>query len=121
LLDLGSGTGGLLVAAARRGIAGTGIELNPLLWVYSRVRTWPQRRLVTIKLGNYWQTSWPEVDGIYVFLIARYMLKLDRELTKRLARPTKVVSYVFDIPGKTPTKRLHNAKLYLYDGSGPTD
>lgn len=115
LLDLGSGAGGLLLAAARRGVTATGIELNPFLWAYSKLRTWPERQLITIKLGNYWQMPWPEVDCVYVFLIGRYMSKLDRELSSRLKRQTKVVSYVFDIPGRKPLNRLHNAKLYLYE------
>lgn len=115
LLDLGSGTGGLLITAARRGISGVGIELNPLLWAYSQLRIWPYRRQIQIKLGNYWQLDWPVVDCIYVFLIDRYMPKLDRELTSRLKQPTKVASYVFKIPGKKPVRRLHNAQLYLYD------
>ena len=115
LLDLGSGTGGLLVAAAKRGVSGVGIELNPLLWAYSQIHIWPHRDQIKIKLGNYWQLDWPEVDCIYVFLIDRYMKKLDRELTSRLKRPTKVVSYVFKIPDKTPVRRLHNAQLYEYE------
>ncbi len=76
LLDIGVGSGALLLVAARRGIKGTGYEINPILYLLARHRTRNYRHLVEIKLGNYWKHRLPETDAIYVFLITKYMLPL---------------------------------------------
>src|SRR5882672_507174 len=57
LLELGCGDGKVLIAAARRGLQVTGIELNPLLAVLCWLRTLRYRRQVTVVWGNYWRTS----------------------------------------------------------------
>lgn len=114
VLDLGSGTGSFLAAAARQGIGGIGYEINPLLWLYSRVRIWPYRRQVRIYWRDYWGASLPEVDGVYVFLIGHYMQRLDRKLTAELSRPVKVVSYAFRIPGREVAQQKNGLFLYRY-------
>lgn len=114
LLDLGCGDGRLLVAAARRGARATGYEINPWLWLYSWIRTRRYRQLVTVKLGNYWSARWPQADVISVFLIGHYMKRLDKELSTRLTRPTRVVSYAFQIPGETAIASNKNTYLYKY-------
>src|SRR3712207_4884291 len=78
LLDLGSGDGRLLRAAAKRGGRANGYEINPWLYCYSRIICWPYRRQVQIRWGDYWQRRWPDAEVIFVFLIEHYMPKLDR-------------------------------------------
>jgi cyclopropane fatty-acyl-phospholipid synthase-like methyltransferase len=53
LLDLGSGDGRFLRAAAKRGYNAIGYEINPLLYLVSLLITWRHRKQVTIILGNY--------------------------------------------------------------------
>jgi cyclopropane fatty-acyl-phospholipid synthase-like methyltransferase len=113
VIDLGSGDGRLLIAAARRGAQAIGYEINPLLWLWSLVATWPYRRHITIHLKSYWQATLPPADVIYTFLITRYTAKLDRKLTTELHQPTRVVSYVFELPRK-PEKQTRNTFLYRY-------
>lgn len=112
LLDLGSGDGRLLRAAARRGARAVGYEINPWLYLFSRLYCWPDRSRITIIWGNYWQSPWPPADVIYVFLIERYMARLDRYL-RRLSRSTRVVSYIYRLP-RTSVKEIDNAYLYYY-------
>ncbi|HSH31821.1 MAG TPA: hypothetical protein VK963_04120 [Candidatus Saccharimonadales bacterium] len=114
LIDLGSGDGKLLKAAARRGIRATGYEINPLLYVAARLNCWRYRRLVTIHLADFWRVPWPPADVIYVFLIGRYMRKLDHQLQHRITRPTRVVSYVFEIPDRTAVASTKNSFCYRY-------
>lgn len=116
LIDLGSGDGSMLVTAAKKGIRATGYEINPLLYLISKLRTRKYRNLVEIKLADFWHTDLPDCDGIYVFLINRYMQKLDDKLSQEIASPTKVVSYAFKIPGKVP--EAEEGELYLYKYSG---
>jgi SAM-dependent methyltransferase len=114
LLDLGSGDGRLLLAAAKRGVRGLGYEINPLLYCIAYFKCWPYRHLVKLRLANYWTVKLPAADIIYVFLIGHYMEKLDQKLQREVTRPTKLVSFVFEIPKKQPVRRTRNSFLYLY-------
>jgi hypothetical protein len=113
LIDLGSGDGRLLRAAAAQGIRCIGYEINPLLVFASRLMCWRYRRLVSIHLADFWHVHLPPADAIYVFLIDRYMARLDRKLTAELTRSTRVISFVFQIPGR-PAAR-HNSNTYVYE------
>ncbi|HSX48124.1 MAG TPA: class I SAM-dependent methyltransferase [Candidatus Nanoarchaeia archaeon] len=117
LLDLGCGDGRLLKSAARRGVRGIGYEINPLLWLVAVINLWPYRKLVKVRLANYWSTKLPQADAIYVFLIDHYMAKLDAKLIREVTRPTKVVSYVFAIPNLEPVETTKNSFLYNYPKS----
>lgn len=112
LLELGCGDGRVLAAAAERGIYSVGYELNPLLVVYARLKTWRYRRKVRIIWGNYWKARWPEADGIFVFLLNPYMDKLNKKVMQDCRKPVKLVSFAFEIPDRKPLK--HKNGLYLY-------
>ncbi|HSX23914.1 MAG TPA: class I SAM-dependent methyltransferase [Candidatus Saccharimonadales bacterium] len=113
LLELGCGDGRILRAAAERGIHAIGYELNPLLVVWARLRTWRYRRLVRVRLANYWQVTWPPTDGIYVFLLNPFMKKLDKKLVQYPHKPVRLVSFAFEIPGKKPT--ASQSGMFRYD------
>lgn len=114
VIDLGCGDGRLLRAAAKRGYRAIGYEINPLLWLAAIIWCWPWRRLITVKLRNFWSMPLPPCEALYVFLIPRYMPKLDQKLTAELTVPTVVVSYAFHIPGKSAFKTSKNAFAYRY-------
>lgn len=119
LLELGCGDGRVLRAAAKRGINGVGYELNPVLVLAAKIYTYKYRHLVIIKWGNYWRTSWPEVDGVYIFLLDRYMSKLEKKLLQEKEQwhkksKTKLASYTFKMPHKKPTKQQSGVFLYEY-------
>lgn len=114
LLELGSGDGRVLLAAAKQGIHSVGYELNPLLVLWSRFITWRYRKLVVVKWGNYWLANWPKTDAIYVFLLQKYMKKLDNKIVQTYpGQNIKLVSLAFTIPDKKPSEQ--QAGLYLYD------
>ena len=115
LLELGCGDGRVLLAAAKQGINGVGYELNPILFIVAKVVTWRYRRIVKINFGNYWQANWPPADGIYVFLLDRYMQKLHKKITHNYSgKIVKVVSFAFKIPHQIPTSTDTNLYLYEY-------
>lgn len=115
LLELGSGDGRILRAAAERGIKSIGYELNPLLVVWSMLISLKYRKLITVRWGNYWRHRLPVTDGIYVFLLNPYMEKLNNKIEQEISKPVKVVSFAFAIPGKKPVKELHGLMLYEYN------
>ncbi|MBI1856685.1 hypothetical protein HY003_03165 [Candidatus Saccharibacteria bacterium] len=115
LLELGSGDGRVLVAAAERGLKVVGYEINPLLVLYSWLRTRKYGRNVRIIWGNYWNKKWPPVDGIFVFLLNRYMPKLDKKIIQESDNNVKLVSFAFIVPGRKPVKIRHGVYLYIYN------
>lgn len=116
MLELGCGDGKVLVAAAKRGWKVTGIELNPILVLVCKLRTWRYRKLVTVRMGNYWDTRlWGEADGIFGFVLPRYMSKLDHRIEKwRNGKPMRLASFAFKIPNKATSKERNGVFLYLY-------
>jgi hypothetical protein len=113
LLELGSGDGRVLFAAAEQGIQAIGYELNPLLVLYTKLRARKYHGLVTVRWGNFWRQTWPEADGIFVFLLAKYMKKLDKKIVQEYSgQKIKLVSFAFAVPGRKPHQ--HEAGLFLY-------
>jgi hypothetical protein len=115
LVELGSGDGRMLIAAAKRGIHSIGYELNPLLVLYSKVASFKYRKLITIKWGNFWSTPIPECDGLYVFLLDKYMPKLHKKITQEITSSVNVVSYAFRFPEKKHITEVGGMYLYKFD------
>ncbi|MEI9913557.1 MAG: hypothetical protein WDN66_00885 [Candidatus Saccharibacteria bacterium] len=114
LIELGSGDGRVLIAAAKRGINSVGYEINPILVVVSYLITMRYRKQIKIVWGNYWKKQWPDADGVFVFLISRYMRKLDSYLSDYPHKPIKLVSFAFKIPDKKISRSEDGVYLYQY-------
>jgi len=115
LVDLGSGDGGILVLAAERGLKAVGYEINPFLWLISRLRTLRYGRRVKIKFRSFWGADLSQADGVFVFLITHKMEKLDKLLsTQKSKKSLPVVSHAFKIPGKKHLKKSGALFLYQY-------
>lgn len=115
MLDLGSGDGRVLVAAAKRGINAVGIELSPVLFVLSWLRTRRYRKHVRVIWGNYFTVSWPPADAIFTFMIPRQMAKLDKTIEARRGKQVvRLASFAFAIPGKKPNATKNGVFLYVY-------
>lgn len=112
LVELGSGDGRMLIAAAKKGIKAVGYELNPVLVVYSWLITRRYGSLVRVRLANFWRVKLPECDGIYVFLLDRYMSKLHKKITQEISSSVKLVSFAFQIP--KVKHKTEKSGLYLY-------
>ncbi len=110
LLELGCGDGKVLLLAAERGYQVVGIELNPFLALFAWPRT-RHRRADTDYLGGFWRTPWPEADGVFVFLLDRFMPKLDARM-EQYGGP--LASVAFKIPGKTAVQERDGVFLYRY-------
>lgn len=115
LLELGSGDGRVMLAAAQRGLKVVGIELNPLLVAVSWLVTFRYRKQVRVIWGSYWGPPWPRADAVFTFMLPRYMAKLDKRM--ELWRPkekTRLASFAFTIPGKEPAEIRDGVYLYEY-------
>jgi hypothetical protein len=117
LVDLGSGDGVVLKAAAARGWRALGYEINPLLCIVARLRCLPHKGLVKVRWRDFWLAELPEdTKAIFVFLAGPHMTHLARKLDQVMqnrSEPLKVMSYGFAIPGYLP-KKMSNG-LFLYE------
>ena len=115
MLDLGSGDGRVLVAAAKRGANVVGIELSPILVVIARLRTWRYRKQVRIIWGSYFTVPWPRAEAIFTFMIPRQMTRLDRCIEQwRGSKPVRLASFAFAVPNKKPVATRNGVFLYEY-------
>ena len=115
LIELGSGDGTMLIAAAERGLKAVGYELNPILVIVSYIRTFKYRKYVRVIWGNYWVHTWPRTDGIYVFLLDRFMEKLDKKIVQNYPeQKIKLASHAFKIPDREFVTEKKGVYLYEY-------
>lgn len=114
LLELGCGDGRVVLAAAKQGITVVGYELNPLIALVAWIRTRRYRHLVTIYCADFWRQTWPPADAVFVFLLPKYMKKLDKKVIQQSKNPIKVVSFAFKIPEHPVAAELNGVFLYQY-------
>ncbi|HEX7632708.1 MAG TPA: class I SAM-dependent methyltransferase [Candidatus Saccharimonadales bacterium] len=114
LLELGCGDGKVLVAAAQKGITVVGYELNPLLVIVAWLRTRRYRKNVQIIWGDFWKKDWPQAQAIFVFLLPRYMSKLNKKVIQYKHKPVKLVSFAFTISGRKPAAQKDGVMRYDY-------
>lgn len=112
MLEIGSGDGRVLAAAAERGWHAIGYELNPILVVWSRVKTRKYKELVEVHWGNAWQVRWPDVQGVYVFGLGRLMPKVYTKIVQSQRKNVKLVSLAFQIPNREPDEQADGVFLY---------
>ena len=114
MLELGCGDGRVLIAAAERGWNAVGYELNPILALLAWLRTRKYGRQVRVICGNFWVLKWPLTDGIFGFILPRYMSKLNKKVIQECQHPVKVVSFAFAISDRKPSAEKQGVFLYEY-------
>lgn len=117
VIDLGSGDGVVLRAAARKGARAIGYELNPALVLISK---WLSRRYRKIEVvtANMWRVNFPdETTVVYVFPVSRDIKKIARKIqteANRLGRPLSVICYGCAIPHMIALRSLGAHDLYTF-------
>lgn len=117
VLELGAGDGRVALAAARRGLNVVAVELNPLLCLVIFIRTWRYRRQVRVVCSNFWHMEWPEVEGVFVFLLDRYMERLNKKLIQKQnewKKEVRLASFAFKIPRRKCDDEKAGVFLYVY-------
>lgn len=114
LYELGCGDGSVMILAAKRGIKSVGYELNPVVFCVAKFRSLRYKNLMDVRYGNFWSADVSGADGVYVFLLDKFMPKLDKKLSNELKNGSHLASYTFKIPGKKPFKEKEGVFLYQY-------
>ena len=114
MIELGCGDGKVVVAAAQRGWKVVGYELNPVLAAIAWVRTVRYRKQVKIVWGNFFTKDLPPADGVFCFVMPRFMSEVSKKLAKSYKK-IRVASFAFAIPGNTPIAQKDNVFLYNFE------
>ncbi len=115
VIDLGSGDGRIVIAAAQRGAQAIGYEIDPLLVYQSRkkIKGLGLGDKAEVKLKSFWQADFNQATVITTYLFPKYMARLKEKLIKELDHPVKLVSNDYQIPGMSYQKKKEN--IYLYN------
>ncbi len=114
VLDFGSGDGRILAAFCKAGAKKCiGIEINPLLVAYSRLRFFLSgKKNVYIHLKNIWTFDISEVDILASYMTACFADKLGKKIIAEMRPGATVVSYRFEIAELTLIRKEDNVFLY---------
>ncbi len=114
LVDIGSGDGMILRAAARRGARAIGYELNPVLVVATKILS--RSPLISVRLADFWLVTLPsQTTIVYTFGDSRDIKKMYKKVQQTATRYKKsmyFMSFGFEVPGVKYEK--HNKSFYLY-------
>lgn len=117
VVDIGSGDGVILRALAAKNIRAVGYELNPWLYIISKLISRKDPR-ISVHLANFWHAELPsETTVVYAFLNGRYMRKLQAKLqahVNRTQKPLHFMSYGFAMPGQKVIKTHGPMHLYKF-------
>lgn len=114
--ELGCGDGRMCLAMAENGAKAVGLELSVLQWLIAELRAW-RRSDVDIRLANLYRHDLSGADAIYMFLMPEVYAKLRPKFERELKKGTRVVSYVWPIPGWEATsvdQKEGAPSLYVY-------
>ena len=113
LLDLGSGDGRILFAAARKGAVCVGIEINPLLvWYSSLLARLKRVSDVSIQQTNFWDIPLGDIDILTVYLVPLHLEALRVKVLAEMRSGTRVITAVHHFPDWAPEKRDGDVCMY---------
>lgn len=104
LVDIGSGDGRIVIAAAKQGFRASGFELNPWLVWYSRYKAWREgvHRTTSFHISDLWKVSFAQYSNVVIFGVPQMMDKLELKLASELPSTAKVVACRFPFPTWVP-------------------
>jgi len=97
LVDLGSGDGRIVIAAAKQGIPSLGYELNYWLVLFSRYRAYREGVFSTAKFAraNLWNVSLRPFDNIVIFGVSGMMRELQGKVFSEMHSTSQVIACRF--------------------------
>lgn len=115
--DLGSGTGGMLFYLSRKyNINCVGIEISPILYLYSKIKSMFYKK-VKIMYGNFYKLDISKADIIYIFLMPKTFNKLKIEIGKKMKIDSKIIISCWPFQNCNPeqiSKGNNEIPFYLY-------
>ncbi len=116
MIDIGSGLGDLAmhIAKTRKESQIEGIEIAPLPWLVSKVRSWYRKSTAFFTLGNYQKKDFAKYDVVFAYLSPAAMPALWKKARSEMRPGSMLVSYEFGIPGIYPSFSVSSGNTQLY-------
>ena len=104
VLDLGAGDGRFLVAAKKRcpQIRAIGYELVPSVWLWGWLKTRGFHPPVQFLLGDARKADVSQATVVFLYMAPHLMSQLFAHFQSTLRPGTRIISYTFTLPGRTP-------------------
>ncbi|KAM8967007.1 ATP synthase subunit C lysine N-methyltransferase [Pelodytes ibericus] len=104
VIDIGSGDGRIVIAAAKQGFKAVGVELNPWLVWYSRYRAWREgvHHNATFYISDLWKISFNRYTNVVIFGVPQMMPQLEKKLQMELDESARVIACRFPFPHWVP-------------------
>lgn len=115
IVDLGSGGGALVFAAAKKGVYATGVEFNPFLVLFSRIRARWQglSHVVSIEQKDFRDYSLAHTDVVFLYLWPSTVAALREKFLRELKPGSRIISHAFPIQGWRAEKIQNGIYLYI--------
>lgn len=117
VLECGSGNLYVAKRIAKKGANVKGYEINFLLYLYSEFLLLKSelRKLVSIKLGNFFSANFKKYNKIYFFGFPNIIEKFSEKASKECKKGTLIVSNYWELKETKKLKLVKSKdKIYLY-------
>ncbi len=118
VVDLGSGDGRLVFAAAKQGVKeAVGYEIHPVLvWRSRMLAKWLRLPNAHFRAQSFWDISLSEYTVVLVYQLPRVMIRLAKKFTEELPPGARVISNSFELPGWEVVREEGGVRLYQKRG-----
>ncbi len=108
VVDLGSGDGRIVIAAAKRGAFGHGIDLNPerIVEAEANAKDAGVSDKVVFLEGDLFETDFSRATVVTMYLLSSVNRKLKPLLFEQLRPGTRIVSHAFDMEDWEPDEHI---------------
>lgn len=120
LVDIGSGLGDMSmhIAKVRPNCLVEGVEIAPLPWLISFIRSKLKRSAATFKMADYHDLNFADYNIIFAYLSPAAMQALWLKSCVEMKPGSLLISYEFEIPGVQPSQVILSASqdknLYIW-------
>jgi len=97
-VDLGSGDGRVVLEFARAGFESVGVEMNPFLVWWSRIKIKKSKiksQKAKIIWENFWKINFQNYDIVYIFQLSSINLLITKKLQTELKPGSIIISFGF--------------------------
>lgn len=117
--ELGCGDARVSCALASCGSTVVGLEISLLPYLLAKLRILflKKKSKIAIQFANFWKINLQDADLVYFWLMPEFFEKLKTKLQNELKAGTKIISYVWPLPGWEPaeiSEEQGHPKIYLY-------
>ncbi|KAK3098797.1 hypothetical protein FSP39_023208 [Pinctada imbricata] len=118
LIDLGSGDGRIVIAGAKRGFDGTGVDLNRWLVLYSKMAARKNNvsQQTNFMKRDLWKFNLSPYNNVVVFGVEPMMERLEKKCLEELPDDSRIVACRFQFPNLKPVKTVGEGldRVWLY-------